>query len=81
VFGLFFWAIRRKGELDYELSEAQNTPLDDRRSRFPSGLSICQTGFDLPRISALVVGLGFLCWPNFAYHLTNVFNRGAGGSD
>ena len=36
-------------------------------------------GLSLARVMALTDGLAFLCWPNFAYYLTNLaakpFNR------
>lgn len=70
------WAIRRKGEFDYEL---------DKTARLIRW-SVVFVGFGLVpsvpvewqyagyvRLSLGVVGMLFLCWPNFAYHLRRLF--------
>lgn len=69
-----FWAIRRKGEFDRELDRT------DQVVRWivvlvSLGLVTYLIGKDSTgiRIVALIIGLGFLCWPNFAYHLTGPF--------
>jgi hypothetical protein len=81
-FGIWFvsWAIRRKGEFDYKL---------DRTARL-TRWSIVAISFavvtrfpslSLPRALSLTVGLAFLVWPNFAYHLTNLFRSGSRPQD
>ena len=67
------WAIRRKGELDYDL---------DSTAKFVRwvvvvlclGISILRPELlkSPMRIAVGFVGLGFLVWPNLAYHLTNL---------
>jgi hypothetical protein len=68
------WAIRRQGELDYEL---------DPTAKFIRWIvaSLC---LGIPifrpevlkspslRISLGLIGLAFLVWPNLAYHLSNL---------
>lgn len=76
-FGIWFvaWAIRRKGEFDYRL---------DRITQLLRWVIVAVsfavvTNFpkpSVPRAIALTVGLAFLAWPNFAYHLRNFFRRG-----
>jgi len=79
-----FWAIRRKYELDYQ---------QDRTSRvirwFVVVLGFCITQFPGPRLGIVrilsgILFIGFLAWPNFAYHMTRIL-RGwkllAGGPD
>jgi hypothetical protein len=70
-----FWAYRRRYELDEKL---------DRRAKLVrwSIVGVCYVLGCLPgprfgpaKAVALVVGLAFFCWPNFAYHLTNWFRR------
>ena len=70
---LSVWAIRRKAEVDYPL---------DNRSRFVRwsvvvagfaiGYYVPGPGFAYIRVAGGFLALGFLCWPNFAYHLTNL---------
>jgi hypothetical protein len=71
------WAIRRKAEVDYPL---------DRSARLVRWLAVAAgfaAGYYVPgsdlwylRVAGGFLGLAFLCWPNFAYHLTNFFRRG-----
>ena len=65
------WAIRRKGELDY--------PLDLAAKMIRWVVVIVSIGIpaNLPksltpgaRVALFLTGVGFLAWPNFAYHLT-----------
>jgi heme A synthase len=72
-----FWAIRKKGEFDRELD------ITDQTVRWllvsvSLGIVTFLIGTDstVPRITALIVGLAFLCWPNLAYYLGSVFRRG-----
>jgi hypothetical protein len=72
---LLFWAIRRTYEVDEKL---------DRRAQILRW-SIIAAGFaaTLPpgstfkwvRIIGGFLGLAFLCWPNFAYHLRHLGRR------
>jgi hypothetical protein len=73
---LSVWLIRRKGEFDYPL---------DGTARIVRWVAVgvffligyvrgAQLGY--VRLASAALGLGFLCWPNFAYRLTNLFRRG-----
>ncbi len=73
---LSVWAIRHKAEVDY--------PLDNpsRLVRWALVVAGFTAGYYLPgarlahaRVVCGFVALGFLCWPNFAYHLTNFFRK------
>src|SRR5665213_3063715 len=67
------WAIRHKWELDYKLSVRARSV---RWAIVAAGYSIALTpGTNLwaVRVCGGFTGLGFLCWPNFAYHLTKLF--------
>jgi hypothetical protein len=68
------WAIRHRGELDYDL---------DRNAKIIRwsvvavclGLAVQEPQLLNPpwfRITVGIVGIAFLAWPNFAYHLTRV---------
>jgi hypothetical protein len=70
-----FWAIRRKYELDYPLDIWAQVV---RWSLV--GLSFALTlpdgsQYKLLRILAGIALLAFLAWPNFAYHLVQLFRR------
>jgi hypothetical protein len=43
---------------------------------FAVGYYMPKPEFWYVRVAGGFLGLAFLCWPNFAYHLTNVFRRG-----
>jgi hypothetical protein len=65
-----FWAMRRKYELDEELS------ITGRKIRwiivivaFTVTCIVPGPGFALVRVSFGLIGIAFLCWPNFAYRL------------
>jgi hypothetical protein len=71
-----FWAYRRK----YELDEKLDRPAILVRW---SVVGVCYVLASLPgprfapaKEVAMVVGLAFFCWPNFAYRVKNVFRRG-----
>ena len=72
---LGIWGFRRKLESDYKL---------DRTARAVrwSIVLICWivASARVGPVSglALVVGVAFLWWPNFAYHLARVFRRNSG---
>jgi hypothetical protein len=71
------WAIRKKADADYSL---------DRPVRvvrwiavvvgFAVGYCVPKPEFWYVRVAGGFLGLAFLCWPNFAYHLMNVSGRG-----
>ena len=68
---LSVWAIRKKSEVDYSL---------DRTSRVARWVAVA-FGFALVyvpgprlgwlRVTGYLIGLAFLCWPNFSYLLTH----------
>ena len=69
---LSVWAIRYKAEWDYKLSRAAKTV---RWAVVGVGY-ILAAGLPGPGVLRLVpgfVGICFLCWPNLAYHATNLF--------
>src|SRR5271167_2344927 len=73
---LSVWAIRRNAEADYAL---------DRLARavrwvvvflgFAVAYYVPGPGLWCVRVAGGVLGLAFLCWPNFAYHLTRLLRR------
>jgi len=70
-----FWAIRRKAELDYKLNATAQI------LRWVV-IAMCYALVFLPgvrlgpiRAACFIVGLTFLCWPNFAYHLARRFQN------
>ena len=69
---LSLWAIRYKAKWDYKLSSAARNV---RWAVVVIGY-VLAAGLPGPAVVRLVpgfVGLSFLCWPNLAYHLTNLF--------
>ena len=71
-----FWAIRRKGEFDHKLdTKSQIVRWAIVVLAFVLMAEFSNQGLTAPRILALVIGLAFLCWPNFAYYLTNPFGK------
>jgi hypothetical protein len=68
--GIWFssWAIRRRAGWDYRLSGVAEA------TRWAIVLVGYLLGVLLPTPAARLTsgGLAFLCWPNFAYHLTNL---------
>jgi hypothetical protein len=73
--GIWFvvWAIRRKYKWDYRLSGMAKAVRWAVVTVCYVFLATGLLGFAAPRLFVLAVGLCFLCWPNFAYHLTNFF--------
>jgi hypothetical protein len=71
------WAIRRKGELDYKLDGTA------KGIRWLIVLLFLGTAVQAPwllnppsvRLCVGFIGLGFLVWPNLAYHLTGLLRR------
>lgn len=72
--GLWFsaWALRRKLGWDYKLSKAAQMVCWGVVG-IGYGVATSTLGPGPVRAVALVVGLCFLCWPNLAYRLTNIF--------
>ncbi len=67
-----FWAIRRKADVDYKLSGTAKTV---RWTVVGAGY-VLGAGLPGPAVTRVVPGLTgicFLCWPNLAYHLSNLF--------
>ena len=66
------WAVRYNAGWDYRLS---STARMVRWAVVALGYLMAASlpGPAAVRLIAGFAGLGFLCWPNFAYHLTNVF--------
>ena len=72
---LSVWAIRKKAEVDEPLDRgAKILRWTIIVVAFGTG---CLPGESLRvvRICGFWVGLSFLCWPNLAYHLRNLFKR------
>lgn len=70
-----FWAIRSKYELDYPLDRGSRTI---RWGMIAIGFFLAllrAPEFKPLRLLGGVLYLGFLCWPNFAYHLSRLFRR------
>ena len=71
------WSIRRRSEVDEKLdSTAQITRWAVVASGYLAG-SVPGPRFAIFKAILLLLGLAFPCWPNFAYHLTNLFRRGS----
>ncbi len=73
--GIWFvvWAIRRRSDWDYKLS---SIAMAIRWGVVTVCYLLLATGFlslAAVRLLVLAVGLCFLCWPNFAYNLSNFF--------
>jgi tryptophan-rich sensory protein len=72
---LFFWAYRRKYELDYKLDSTAQTM---RWLIVVFGFTVALIPgpqFKIVRIIAGVLLLAFLAWPNFAHYLTQLLRR------
>lgn len=68
---LSVWAIRHKWNLDYKLNA--NARLVRWGLVILCYFSAAVSGVAGVRLSGVFLGLVFLCWPNFAYHLTRIF--------
>ena len=67
---LSLWAIRYKADWDYRLSpQAASLRWIVALAGFLVAVSLPGASLAYIRVFAWVVGLSFLCWPNFAYHL------------
>ena len=76
-----FWSVRRGAEADYPLNRPAKTV---RWIAVSIGFFV---GYYAPanfngsiRVAAFLGGMAFLCWPNLAYHLTNLFRRRKDGA-
>jgi hypothetical protein len=81
--GIWFvsWAIRRGGEFDYKLNwVGKLVRWAVVLLAFSLSVVFSRLGKDLYRLVALFVGLAFLVWPNFAYHLTKFFHPQGGSA-
>ena len=69
---LSVWAIRYKADWDYKLGDAAKAV---RWGVVGIGyvLAASLPGPGIVRVMPGAAGLCFLCWPNLAYHLTNLF--------
>jgi len=75
------WAIRRKGDFDLELGLKEHVVRwGIVLASFALAMTFKQTGATVPRLVATAVGLAFLCWPNFAYHLVRFFHARENGA-
>lgn len=67
------WAIRKKSEVDIPLSR------NARALRWSVVLLAFLIAYEAPykylRVAAVYIGLAFLCWPNFAYHLNRLISK------
>lgn len=78
AFGVWFvfWAIRRKGEFDHPLNRnAKLVRWTIVVASFAATAQLRRPDAWAYRSIALTIGLAFYCWPNFAYHLTNLVGR------
>jgi|ERR1035438_8826128 hypothetical protein len=69
---LSLWAIRYKAAWDYNMSDTAKAV---RWGVVGIGYALAAAlpGPPIVRVVPGVLGMGFLCWPNLAYHLTNLF--------
>jgi hypothetical protein len=73
---LSVWLFRRKAEVDYPLGPSDQIL---RWAVVALGFAIGYlpgSNLGYVRLGGSFLGLAFLCWPNFAYHLRNLFRRG-----
>jgi len=73
---LSVWAIRYKAGCDYKLSpQAASLRWVVALAGYLVAVSLPGDSLAYIRVFAYVVGLGFFCWPNFAYHLDKLLRR------
>jgi hypothetical protein len=78
-----FWAIRSKGELDHKLSPTGRLIRWFFVASCLGGVLLAPDLFEPPnfRLGVFTIGMAFLVWPNFAFHLNRVLSRlWAGGT-
>jgi hypothetical protein len=65
------WAVRKQRGWDYKLSSAAQATC---WAIAIAGYSLAGSlGSPAARLISVFISLGFLCWPNLAYHLTHLF--------
>jgi len=69
------WAIRKRYDVDEKLDRAAQTVRWCIVATSFGLVLVPGPEFKLVRIVAGVLLLAFLCWPNFAYHLRQLFKR------
>jgi hypothetical protein len=71
---LSVWLIRKKAQADYPLDRTAHLV---RWAVIVAGFAIGYylQDFWYMRIGGRFLGLAFLCWPNFAYHLAHLARR------
>jgi len=72
---LSVWALRKKSEVDYPLDWTSHVL---RWTVVVLGFVVAHlpgSNLGYVRVAGYVVGLAFLCWPNFSYHLIHLVHR------
>jgi hypothetical protein len=70
------WVLRRNAEVDLPLDRTARTVRWMAVAMgFGVGYYVHGQKWGYVRLAGFVFGLAFLCWPNFAHHLTNLFKR------
>jgi hypothetical protein len=72
---IVFWAYRSHYALDYELDRAGHVLRWSVVLLGFSSVLLPGSEFAYVRVAGGVLGLAFLVWPNFAYHLRQLFKR------
>ena len=70
---LAVWSVRKRFDADYHLSFTGQIVRVSVGAIGFALTAIPGSSFAAVRVVGGAIGLGFLCWPNFAYHLTNLF--------
>ncbi len=70
-----FWAIRHKAGVDYKLSGRMQALRWAMTIGFFALTSLPGAALGWARISAFLIGLTFLCRPNFAYYFGRLFEK------
>ena len=70
------WFLRRKYEVDYQLDwKGHLIRWLVVASGFYVAAALRGPQYTVHRVTAGVVGLAFLCWPNISYHLSRVLRH------
>lgn len=70
------WAFRRKYETDYPLESAgQSLRWFVVLGGLIAPFLLRGSNLGWARLAAGTIGMAFLCWPNFAYHIVNRLHR------
>lgn len=74
---LCFWAIRKKADVHYPLDGVGRIV---RWTLVAVGFAVvyyvASSGLGYLRVAGMLVALAFLCWPNLAFYLRNLFKTG-----